>query len=237
MPSPTNNLAGASILVVDDEPQMLDILDYALVTEGARVSRARNAREAWGAVESTAVDLVVLDVMLPDASGIALCSRMQQLSVPVILLTALGTTDHRLEGLEAGADDYLVKPFSPRELLLRINAVLRRTRNAVASREEVLECGRVRLVGNRCFIDGEAVALSEIEFRLLWALLSKCGEPVDVRSLLNTVWHTTATQGGRNMVKTTVYRLRRRLAAAGIPEDAIQAVRGRGYVAAAAALA
>ena len=132
------------VLVVDDEEQMTAIIAFALETEGLRSVVASDARSARELLAREPIELVVLDVMLPDESGIELCRSLRETSdVPVILLTALGEVDDRVAGLTAGADDYLTKPFSPRELALRVQAILRRTAGtgAAAVSGQVLRCG------------------------------------------------------------------------------------------------
>lgn len=221
------------VLVVDDEPQMVAIVAFALETQGFDTLSAGDASSAWEVLLSRHVDLVVLDVMLPDSSGRDLCRRItSRLGVPVILLTALSDSTDRVRGLEAGADDYLTKPFGPRELALRAQAILRRT-GAVPTAPEggTLACGPLRadLTSGRVSWQGSVLRLPEMERRLLVRLMRDPGSPVALRTLLNEVWETAALQGGRDMVKSSVYRLRHQLALQGVPTDLVEAVRGRGY--------
>lgn len=219
------------VLVVDDEPQMTAIVDFALKTAGFQTVVCHSGRAAWDEFQKRAVDLVILDLMLPDVSGITIAQRIRAHSgVPIIMLTALGDVEQRVAGLSAGADDYLAKPFSPQELILRAQAIVRRS-GALEHEEPDLHQGDLKIETNtkRVFVKDELVDLTETETKLLRSLLARAGEVVPVRTLLNEVWDTTATQGGRNMVKTTVYRLRKKLRDAGLSEDAIESVRGRGY--------
>ncbi|QQY14440.1 response regulator transcription factor [Cutibacterium avidum] len=219
-------------LVVDDEPQMVAIVSYALETVGFDTLDSRNAMKAWSILRHQQIDLVVLDVMLPDESGISLCTRIRSHcpSTAILLLTALGDVENRVNGLEAGADDYLAKPFSPKELGLRAQALTRRHGGTPRAPVDVIR-GSLRFEAGtgRVFRRGTLLDLSETEAALLRVLTDAPGHVKTVRELLNEVWGTTASEGGRNMVKTSVYRLRRKLAAAGADPGSIIAVRGRGY--------
>src|SRR5690606_13415819 len=173
--APENDLPRA--LVVDDERQMRDIVSFALETQGFTTVEAADAEKAWAACERQAFDVIVLDVMLPRASGISLCRRIRVLSdVPIILLTAKGEAADRVAGLEAGADDYVVKPFHPRELALRAMAVVRRYREGHAV-SRIVNGGLV--IDPRSFSalrDGERLNLTQSEFALLLALASRLDE-------------------------------------------------------------
>lgn len=217
-------------LVVDDERQMLDIVSFALETQGFTTVQVGDAEQAWAMFERNDFDVLILDVMLPRASGVTLCRRVRRVSdVPIILLTAKGEAADRVAGLEAGADDYVVKPFHPRELALRAQAIVRRYRERAADS---------RIVNGDLVIDprtatvtraGEKVALSQSEFHLLMALASRLDEDVSWSHLLLEVWGTDSLLGGREMVKTAIYRLRGRLGRPSADADYIVTVRGRGY--------
>ena len=217
-------------LVVDDESQMVSIVSFALETQGFQTVGARSAEAAWRLLEASDFDLVVLDVTLPGASGMQLCERIRSAyDTPVILLTARGEEDDRLRGLIAGADDYITKPFSPRELALRAAAVVRRTRGRLSATAQLANGPLVIDPGRRtAHLDGVLLALSDVEFRLLSVLARHTGEVVGWRTILNEVWATTETMGGRDMIKTTVYRLRQQLGPAA--ERLIVTVRGSGYL-------
>lgn len=218
------------VLVVDDERQMVSIVSFALETQGFTTTSARSAEEAWRCFETQRFDLVVLDVMLPGASGVRLCERIRAVSeVPVMLLTARGEESDRLAGLLAGADDYVTKPFSPRELALRAAAIVRRTRGR-NDRAEVLVNGPLTIdpAQRTAALDGTGLRLSDVELRLLTAMLRHRGEVVAWRTLLNEVWYTDEALGARDMIKTAVYRLRQHLGRHG--DDLIVSVRGVGYM-------
>lgn len=217
-------------LVVDDEPQMRAIVTFALETQGFRCHEAGSAEEAWRIVETTALDLVVLDVMLPGEDGVSLCRRIRSgYEVPVILLTARSEVGDRVEGLESGADDYLTKPFSPRELALRAQAVVRRARPSPGPGKIAVGGLEIDLATMRATDDGVALQLTANELRLLVALASRPGEPLSWRDLVREVWATASDQGGREMLKTAVYRLRSRLEADPSRPERILTVRGVGY--------
>lgn len=215
-------------LVVDDEPQMIDIVSFALETQGFTTLSARDAEKAWQVFKSRELDLLVLDVMLPQSSGLSLCRRIRQTStVPILLLTARGEAKDRVAGLEAGADDYVTKPFHPRELALRAEAIVRRTRGAAGLRAEVV-CGPLKIAEGSAVLAGHILTLSPTELRLLTRLAAEEGKPVSFRDLLLAGWQVDEGPGGRQMLKTALYRLRRQLSEHGYPH-AVEAVRGTGY--------
>lgn len=214
-------------LVVDDEPQMLDIVSFALETQGFTTLTAKDAESAWALFNERSLDLLVLDVMLPRASGTTLCRRIREVSeVPIIMLTARGESADRVAGLESGADDYVTKPFHPRELALRAEAIVRRTQPRSAA--AVLQHGPLRVEPDRASVDGRYLNLSPTELRLLTKLLQNRGRTVSFEDLLLAGWRQHEGPGGREMLKTALYRLRQRLAAEGYPRT-IKAVRGSGY--------
>jgi len=226
-------MSGHRILVVDDEPQMVDIVTFTLETQGHRCRAAGSAEEAWRLLSEERFDAVVLDVMLPGADGVQLCRRIRaQLTVPVVLLTARSEVEARVEGLEAGADDYVTKPFSPRELALRVEGILRRTARAATDRD-VLTHGplTIDLRAREAVLGSRRLPLPDAELGVLTCLARRAGRVVTWRELLNEVWGTGAPQGGRQMIKTTVYRLRAHLEKAGGDDarELVRTVRGVGY--------
>ena len=214
-------------LVVDDEPQMLDIVTFALETQGFSAVSAKDAESAWNLFRGRQFDLVVLDVMLPQASGLSLCRRIRETSdVPVLLLTAKSGAQDRIAGLEAGADDYVIKPFHPRELALRAEALVRRS--APAPKHSELVHGALHIGQDSATVNGRYVHLSALELRLLRRLASSPGQPVPFRDLLLSGWQIDEGPGGKEMLKTALYRVRKALHSEGLPR-AIRAVRGVGY--------
>lgn len=215
-------------LVVDDEPQMLDIVTFALETQGFSAVSAKDAESAWNHFRGRQFDLVVLDVMLPQASGLSLCRRIRETSdVPVLLLTAKSGAQDRIAGLEAGADDYVIKPFHPRELALRAEALVRRSRVAAPAHSDLVQ-GSLRISGDTVTVNGRYVHLSSLELKLLRRLASAQGRPVSFRDLLLSGWQIDEGPGGKEMLKTALYRVRKALQNEGLPR-AIRAVRGVGY--------
>lgn len=216
------------ILVVDDEKQMLSIVGFALETQGFECVFASDATTAWSLIQAHDFDLVVLDIMLPHGSGLDLTKRIRARSLKpaIILLTALSSDAQRIAGLEAGADDYLTKPFSPRELALRVEAILRRF---YPSEPDSPSYNQLRVNSHRISYNDRILQLTDLEFRFLSALVKKAPKPINYASLLNEVWETAETAGGKEMIKTSVYRLRKKLEKQGLPADIIESVRGDGY--------
>lgn len=215
-------------LVVDDEPQILMIIKFALETAGITVETASDGGRAWDKFTKQYYDLVVLDLMIPVISGISLAQRIRAMSdVPIIMITALSEESDRIKGLESGADDYITKPFSPKELTLRAQSLLRRSKGLTS---DVVTNGplRVDMRQHKAFVFGVPVVLSSIERRFLEVLVQNLGEPVTYRELLNSVWETQDESGGKDMIKMTAYRLRGSLG----PEGAalVQSVRSVGYM-------
>ena len=219
------------ILIVEDERDLLDTLDYNLQREGYRTRCAATGGEAIAlANERPLPDLVVLDLMLPDIPGTEVCRslRANELTrhVPVIMVTAKGEEIDRVVGFEMGADDYVTKPFSVRELALRIRAILRRAQ-APEPEGEHLDFGRLRVdtSAHRCWVSGEEVQLTALEFKLLTTLMKRRGRVQTREVLLTDVWGFSADVTTRT-VDTHVKRLRQKIGDAG---GYIETLRGVGY--------
>jgi DNA-binding response OmpR family regulator len=215
-------------LVVDDEPQMTAILDFALTTQGFTVLTAHDGPTALRLQRTHDIDLVILDILMPSMDGLTVCRMMRaQSDVPVMLLTALDQQQDVIAGLETGADDYVTKPFHPREVALRALALVRRRRAG-----DVIQVGELSIdpVAQVVRLAGRPVELPHTEFKLLLHLAAHCGVPQRWRDLLSHVWGTTDAVGGRDVVKSTVYRLRSRLAAVAEGDRYIVTVRGVGYL-------
>lgn len=221
------------ILVVEDEKDLVGTLEYALTREGFTT---RSAMTGQGAMKSLGQepppDLVLLDLMLPDTSGVEVCRAMRTSprtqSIPVIMLTAKGEEIDRVVGFEVGADDYVVKPFSVRELILRIRAVLRRVQPPVASTNEArASYGRMclNIDEHRAWVDDQELTLTALEYRLLTTLLRRRGRVQTRDMLLSDVWGITAEVTTRT-VDTHIKRLRQKLGPCG---GYIETVRGVGY--------
>jgi two-component system phosphate regulon response regulator PhoB len=217
-------------LVVDDEPDLLELVRFHLAQAGFEVETARDGRQGLESIRRRRPDLVVLDWMLPDLPGSEVCRQLrsdpQLRDLPILLLTAKAEEVDRVVGFELGADDYVTKPFSPRELALRVQAILRRTSGEpVAS--DVLERGSIALdtERHRCSVDHVEVILTAKEFRLLATLMSRPGRVLSRQRLLDEVWGSDITVTERT-IDTHLKRLREKLGAAG---DLIETVRGVGY--------
>jgi two-component system phosphate regulon response regulator PhoB len=221
------------ILVVDDEPDIAALVAFHLARESYRVRTAASGPEAIAALEAEVPDLVVLDLMLPGMSGLEVLreirARGELADVPVILLTARAEEQQRIEGLSLGADDYVTKPFSPRELILRVGAVLRRVRQAPPATEggTVLRAGSITLNVDAASasIDGEALDLTATEFKLLQTLMERRGRVQSRRQLLQAAWGVTVNITTRT-VDMHVQRLRAKL---GAEAERLETVRGFGY--------
>lgn len=216
--------------VVDDEPAMLDIVTFALETQGFETRSFRSAESAWAELTVSRPDLVVLDVMLPGASGMTLCTRIKaRWDVPVMLVTAKGEAPDRIAGLEAQADDYMAKPFHPRELALRAQRLVRRG----DAREPVTGAAGMELdvTSHEVVVGSRRVPLTVNEFRLLAALMARPDVPVTFRELLLLGWGESDRLGDRDMIKAAIYRMRHKLDAASPGSSAaIESIRGTGYV-------
>jgi len=218
----------ARILVVEDEPAIRDAVVFALEQERFQVEYVEAAAEALAAVRAQAPDLVLLDIMLPDGSGIDVCRELRAESdVPIIMLTARGTELDRVLGLEVGADDYVVKPFSVAELVSRVRALLRRRELDRMGPGRLLSVGklRVELVRQEASVDGRSVALTPAEMRLLSRLASDPERAFTRDELMEALWDT-ALPGASRACDTHVLNLRRKLAGSGV---SIDTVRGLGY--------
>jgi len=222
----------ARILVVEDERDIAALVAYHLTKEGYRVRTAEGGTEALEAAASERPDLLILDLMLPGLSGYEVLGEMRRRpelgEVPVIVLTARRDEADRVRGLELGADDYVTKPFSPRELVLRVGAVLRRSQSpAVAGASRLLQGGDITVDLNamRVSVNGDSVDLTPTEYRLLVTLLERRGRVQTRQQLLETAWDIHARIETRT-VDMHVQRLRAKLGDAG---RLIETVRGFGY--------
>jgi two-component system KDP operon response regulator KdpE len=180
------------ILVVDDEERMVRFIRLNLEHDGFQVSEAFNGKEAIRKIRDVTPDLILLDVMMPDLDGFEVLETVREVSnVPVIMLTAKGEEDDRVRGLELGADDYVTKPFSPRELVSRVKAVLRRTESASGSMHGLIEVDeRLKIDFDRreIWLEGKLVKLRPTEYRMLYHLVQNAGWVVTHDQLLTKVW-------------------------------------------------
>jgi two-component system phosphate regulon response regulator PhoB len=222
---------GSRILVVEDETDLAELVAFNLKQAGHSVVTAADGQTALAELRRQRADLIVLDVMLPDISGVEVCRRLRRdaatSQIPVIMVTAKGEEVDRVVGFEVGADDYVVKPFSPRELVLRVEAILRRAQPAEEASKEVLVFGElvIDVPAHRVEVQGEEIPLTVLEFKLLLDLANRRGRVQSRDSLLERVWGYAAGIETRT-VDTHVKRLREKL---GVAADYIETVRGVGY--------
>lgn len=224
-------MTSASILVIEDEPAIQELVAYTCTTQGYTVRRADSARAGRDAIDRELPDMVLLDWMLPDKSGIELLKDLRAHDrtriMPVIMLTAKGNEADKVVGLDTGADDYVVKPFSPRELLSRMRAVFRR--RAPEHSGEALEYGRLMVDPSRheIAVDGTSIKMGLAEFKLLKFLISHPDRVFSRTQLLDSVWGDHVFIEERT-VDVHVLRLRKALAPVNA-QQLIQTVRGLGY--------
>jgi two-component system phosphate regulon response regulator OmpR len=218
----------AHLLVVDDDVRLRDLLRGYLVKSGFRVTTAADAQEARARLQGIAFDLLIIDVMMPGEDGLALTESLRQASaVPILLLTAMAEPENRIDGLERGADDYLTKPFEPRELVLRIHNILQRVAQP-PERVEELRLGACRLDLKRgaLYRGRDAVHLTSAEIALLLALARKPGEAISRQKLSQEA----QCSGNLRTVDVQMTRLRRKIENDPKFPRYLQTVRGTGYV-------
>jgi len=218
-----------TVLLVEDESDVVDLLRYNLIRSGYEVLIANNGSDGLATIAQQRPDAVILDLMLPGMSGYEVCQKLRKApetaDVAVLMLTAKGEPSERVKGLELGADDYITKPFSPRELILRLKAVLRRTK--ASKRTETLQVDGIEIdrSGFEARMDGKRLDLTTIEFKLLSLLLERRGRVQSRETLLHDVWGYQNTIDTRT-VDTHVRRLREKL---GNRSERLETVRGEGY--------
>lgn len=223
--------AGERVLVVDDEADIVALVAYHLAKAGYRVSTATSGPDALAAARQERPAIVVLDLMLPGLSGYDVLESLRgdaaTKEIAVLMLTARREEQDRIRGLSLGADDYLTKPFSPQELVLRVGAILRRVAAAGASAGDILTLGPLRIdrAEHRVRVDDEEVELTPTEYKLLLTLAERRGRVQERAHLLETVWEAAPDIQTRT-VDMHVQRLRAKLGAAG---ELIETVRGFGY--------
>jgi DNA-binding response OmpR family regulator len=219
----------ASVLVVDDEPPIVDLITGYLTREGFAVTSSTDGLDAVEAVRTRLPDVVILDVMLPGLDGIEVCRRIRTFSdAYVLMLTARGEEIDRIMGLTVGADDYLVKPFSPRELVARVKALLRRPRRATATGGPIADGLEVDEGRRSVRVDGAPVELTALEFDLLAVLARDPGIVVSRQALLDRVWGSDFVTDD-HLVDVHIGNLRRKLGDDPARPRFIETVRGVGY--------
>lgn len=216
------------VLIVDDDLDILRLVSYNLTKAGFEATTAENGRKALELVQKQPPDLIILDLMLPDVDGMEVCRTLRSHDtsrrIPIIMLTARSEEIDRVVGFELGADDYVMKPFSPRELVLRVKSILRRMDTG---RTEMLRLGDIQLYPDRrqCFVGKQQISLTVKEFDLLYDLMRARGNVLTREGLMDHVWgyHGEATS---RTLDTHVRRLREKLGSEGAR---VETVRGVGY--------
>lgn len=222
------------LLIVDDDERIRELLKKFLVRHGFLVTSARDAAHARRVLSGLDFDLIVMDVMMPDEDGVSLTKSLREtLETPILLLTARGETEHRIAGLEAGADDYLAKPFEPKELLLRINAILRRMPE-VAKEEtvpKILHLGPIRydIERGEMWQGDDPVRLTATESQLMKIFSSHSGEAISRAKLVEDLGRDKG-QAQERAVDVQITRLRRKIETNPKQPRYLQTVRGAGYM-------
>jgi len=224
-------MAAPRLLLVEDDPALAELLEFRFRQQGYAVTVTPDGDEALLLASEEVPDLVVLDWMVEGTSGIEVCRRLRKgkatAHVPIVMLTARGAEDDKIRGLETGADDYVTKPFSPRELLARVSAILRRIRPALAG--EVIEVGDLSLdaTAHKVTRRGQTIALGPTEFRLLRHFMEHPGRVFSRGQLLDAVWGSESEIELRT-VDVHIRRLRKGIEIEGAP-DPVRTVRSAGY--------
>jgi len=217
------------ILIVEDDERIAESLAEALSDQHYVVDVATDGQVGWNFLDAFAYDLLLLDIMLPKLNGISLCRqlRSQGYSLPILLLTAKDTTDDQVTGLDAGADDYVVKPYKLQELMARIRALLRRGSSTIPP---ILEWGSLRLDCSSCEVTykDRPVQITPKEYRLLELFLRRGCQVFSRSAILDNLW-SFEEPPGEDTVKAHIKRLRQKLRAVGAPNDFIETVYGLGY--------
>ncbi len=217
-----------SILVVDDDPQMVGVVSYALQVAGYDLLSAYNAYQALDQLKDHSVDLIVLDVMLPGLDGFDLCSQLRKDStVPILFLSARSDQHDVIKGLELGADDYMAKPFSTRELVLRVDNIFKRTSHTTKTMQ--VDSLKIDFQSHVVSLADQTLSLSPLEYQLLAYLMKHAGRSLSIDELIQNVWRIEPWEGGAEMVKTEVYRLRQKIEVNSKEPRFIKTLRGTGY--------
>lgn len=228
-----------NILVVDDDPEIIDLLRLDLELMGFNVDSANDGLNALKKAEAKLYDLIVLDVMMPKLDGFEVCKRIRanraSASVPIVLLTAKGTIEDKIRGFNAGADDYLVKPFEFQELMVRMRALFRRTgtlnkETTAQKKDEVLSSGDLKLIPSslEVVLRGRLIKLTPTEFEILYCLMQHVGEAVSLATILQEVWGYDADEDVR-MLRVHVGGLRQKIEIDHKQPQYLQTVTNVGY--------
>lgn len=226
----------ATVLVVDDDSEVLGTTWRALTREGHDVHLAESAALGLEFLQDTRPDLLILDIMMPEMNGLELCrllrSKPEYTDLPILFLSALGKTEDVVQGLDAGGDDYIVKPFELVELSARVRALLRRSMSPAEDKHDLLEVGGLSLDSRvfQAIVEGNAIQLTSTEYRLLERLMRHAGEVHSVDGLLEDVWDYPPGTGDPNLVRSHIRNLRQKLEPDPGNPRYLQTVHGLGYI-------
>ena len=225
-------MSQSKILIVEDEAAIRDMLKFTLTASEYEVNEASNAEEGWKSALADKPDLILLDWMMPGTSGVALAQRLRQndktSDIPIIMLTARGEEDDQVQGFDAGADDYVIKPFSPRELVARIQALLRRQSSEKVQTDQITAGNMLLdLESHRFYVSDEEIKLGPTEFKLVHFFMSHPNRVFSRTQLLDHVWGVNVVVEERT-VDVHIRRLRKLLEPTNVA-DYIQTIRGSGY--------
>jgi len=226
----------ATVLVVDDDSEVLGTTWRALTREGHDVHLSESAALGLEFLQDTRPDLLILDIMMPEMNGLELCrllrSKPEYTDLPILFLSALGKTEDVVQGLDAGGDDYIVKPFELVELNARVRALLRRSTSPAEDKHDLLEVGGLTLDSRvfQAIVEGKAIQLTSTEYRLLERLMRHAGEVHSVDGLLENVWDYPPGTGDPNLVRSHIRNLRQKLEPDPRDPRYLQTVHGLGYI-------
>ena len=225
-------MAQSKILIIEDEAAIRDMLKFTLTASDYEVAEAANAEDGWKLALEHKPDLILLDWMMPGTSGVALAKRLRQndktLTIPIIMLTARGEEEDQVQGFDSGADDYVIKPFSPRALVARIQALLRRQSSGKVQSDELVSGSmRLDLESHRFYVSDEEVKLGPTEFKLIHFFMTHANRVFSRSQLLDHVWGQNVVVEERT-VDVHIRRLRKLLEPTNVA-DYIQTIRGSGY--------
>lgn len=220
------------VLVVDDEKEIADLVELYLRNDGFEVLKFYSGLEALKCIEKEAIDLAILDIMLPDIDGLTICQKAREnYDFPIIMLTAKETEIDKITGLTMGADDYVTKPFRPLELMARVKAQLRRYKTMAPKRNHVVTIGALTIdkENHQCFLENQLLSLTPTEFSILWLLCENKGRVVTVDQIFQDLWGEKYYTNSSSSIMVHIRHLREKMNDSAENPKYIQTVWGVGY--------